>query len=269
MKKILHITSFVIIAFIIGAIVRTSFAGSLTPLSTPASSMYTLESIYTKLTTTNATTATEGAQSFTTPGSVSATFHTLKQIYEAIPTLDATKIASGTTYLGVAGTMTAGGLPRTGQTLCHQYDGVSAFIPVACAGTGQDGDTLAGIARSYTDNGNGTITDNATSLVWQKQDDGTTKTQPNALAYCNANTAALPGTGWRLPNIIELESIVDYGVAAHINTTYFTSPQLYYWSSTRLASGVHQIWYFGYGTSPFQAADNEGFTLAVRCVRSQ
>ena len=49
---------------------------------------------------------------------------------------------------------------------------VGTVIP--CAGTGQDGDIQAGATLSYTDNGDGTITDNNTGLMWEKKsDDGT------------------------------------------------------------------------------------------------
>ena len=52
--------------------------------------------------------------------------------------------------------------PATGQTTCWNGSGVA----IPCAGTGQDGDTRAGATLSYTDNGDGTITDNNTKLVW-------------------------------------------------------------------------------------------------------
>ena len=58
-------------------------------------------------------------------------------------------------------------LPDTGQTKC--YDSAGAEIP--CAGTGQDGAYTIN-PMSFTDNDNGTVTDNNTSLMWQKQDDG-------------------------------------------------------------------------------------------------
>lgn len=51
------------------------------------------------------------------------------------------------------------GVPKTGQTTC--YDANGSVIP--CAGTGQDGDIQAGVAwpdPRFTDNGNGTVTDN-------------------------------------------------------------------------------------------------------------
>src|SRR5213076_3053147 len=55
--------------------------------------------------------------------------------------------------------------PATGQTTC--WDSSGNVIP--CAGTGQDGDIQAGAPLSYTDNGDGTITDDNTGLMWEKQ----------------------------------------------------------------------------------------------------
>src|SRR5215510_10778276 len=60
---------------------------------------------------------------------------------------------------------TDGGFPATGQTTC--WDSSGTLIP--CAGTGQDGDTRAGAPLAYTDNGDGTITDDDTGLMWEKQ----------------------------------------------------------------------------------------------------
>ena len=63
--------------------------------------------------------------------------------------------------------------------------------------------------NDYVDNGDGTITDNATGLMWQKTDDGTTRNWGAALTY--AESLGLAGyTDWRLPNSKELQSIVDY-----------------------------------------------------------
>ncbi|MFW5837562.1 MAG: DUF1566 domain-containing protein [Desulfovibrionaceae bacterium] len=63
---------------------------------------------------------------------------------------------------------------------------------------------------AFTDNGDGTISDSTTGLVWQK--DGDTagqKTWENALSYCQA--LDLGGEeDWRLPDRKELQSIVDY-----------------------------------------------------------
>ncbi len=55
-------------------------------------------------------------------------------------------------------------LPATGQTTC--WDSSRNVIP--CAGTGQDGELRKGAPLAYVDNGNGTVTDLNTGLVWEK-----------------------------------------------------------------------------------------------------
>lgn len=80
------------------------------------------------------------------------------------------RIAGDTTVIG----MSLGGAPTilrrmhaTGVDMCT--DGLG--IPTACPGTGQDGEFLAGVtlAEAFTDNGDGTITDNVTGLMWEKK----------------------------------------------------------------------------------------------------
>ncbi len=61
----------------------------------------------------------------------------------------------------------------------------------------------------FVDNGDGTITDTATGLMWQKVDDGMTRNWQEALSY--AENLELAGhDDWRLPNAKELQSIIDY-----------------------------------------------------------
>src|SRR2546426_88035 len=106
--------------------------------------------------------------------------------------------------------------PATGQTTCWN----SAGVIIPCFGTGQDGDIQAGATLSYTDNGDGTITDNNTNLVWEKQsDDGSIHDKDNLYTWDDAfavHVAGLNATNfaghndWRLPNVKELQSIVDY-----------------------------------------------------------
>ncbi|MCD6288172.1 MAG: DUF1566 domain-containing protein [Candidatus Hydrogenedentes bacterium] len=59
------------------------------------------------------------------------------------------------------------------------------------------------------DNGDGTVTDVATGLVWQKSDSGTPMNWKDALRYTEHLRLADRGD-WRLPNVKELQSIVDY-----------------------------------------------------------
>ena len=63
--------------------------------------------------------------------------------------------------------------------------------------------------NSFTDNGDGTITDQATGLMWQQADDGVARNWEQALAYAESLTLA-SHSDWRLPNAKELQSIVDY-----------------------------------------------------------
>ena len=121
------------------------------------------------------------------------------------------------------------GLPVTGQTTCHDLDGNT----IDCTGTGQDGEVRAGVARSFPDNGDGTITDDATGLMWEKlsnddsiHDVDTVYTWDNAFAskLATLNSTNFAGhSDWRLPNRFELESLVNAG-AVH-PATYLHSTQ--------------------------------------------
>jgi hypothetical protein len=131
--------------------------------------------------------------------------------------------------------------PATGQKTC--FDSFGAQIP--CAGTGQDGATLAGATLSYTDNGDGTISDNNTGLMWEKKSDDGSIHDKDALLwwsealvlftvelndfcqndsnlFCGNNGDADCGAvgghcgfagyrDWRIPNAKELFGIVDHG----------------------------------------------------------
>ena len=66
--------------------------------------------------------------------------------------------------------------------------------------------------NDLTDNGDGTITDEATGLMWAQDDSGTGLNWEEALAWVEAQNDAnyLGHDDWRLPNVKELQSIVDY-----------------------------------------------------------
>jgi hypothetical protein len=263
MKKVLKIVPYIIIAILVG--VSVSYAGTLTPPGSPAKTMETLSDLY-QLTNTGANTP---SNSFTTPGSVSATMNSISDIYNLMTTkiaaIDVTKVQTGTTIFGKAGTAYPSKQLVTNQTICYDASG----SVIACSGTGQDGELLKGVARSYTDNGNGTITDNSTGLIWQKQDDAVTRNWALALTYCNTNAAGLPGTGWRLPNVYELYTLVDFGVAAapFINLTYFPATQSnVYWSSTSRPGSFTVALLVSFGNGNANGGTKTS-TFYVRCVR--
>ena len=111
------------------------------------------------------------------------------------------------------------------------------------------GNTTYG-ANQFVNNGNGTISDNATGLMWMQNDNGTGLTWENALSYAENLTYA-GYSDWRLPDTKELQSIVDYtrspattGSAAInplFNCTQITNEggaadYPWYWSNTTFSS---------------------------------
>jgi len=97
----------------------------------------------------------------------------------------------------------------------------------------------AGSTR-FTDNGDGTVTDNATGLMWVKNPaglgppfDATMLWEP-AITACEGLTFAGHGD-WRLPNVKEIFSIVDHGFNTPAADSFFFTIQgnKIYWSSTR------------------------------------
>ena len=130
---------------------------------------------------------------------------------------------------------------QTGQTSCYDADG----SPRDCEGTGEDGEYQKGVAwpnPRFTDNLNGTITDNLTGLIWHKNANCFgTETWDQAISDCsglaNGQCGLTDGSSagdWRLPNRFELESLLDmenYNPA--LPSGYpFTSVMSFYWSTT-------------------------------------
>jgi len=158
--------------------------------------------------------------------------------------------------------------PDTGQSTC--YD--AAGTVVNCVGTGQDGAYTIN-SMNFTNNGNGTVVDNVTGLMWQQQDDKTARVLTDLQAYCE-NLDLGGYSDWRLPASKELIDLVDYsrynpaidGIIFP-NTQYYPSPP--YLSSTLRISytGGDAVWgvYAGEGQdSPFTTTV-EGL---ARCVRN-
>ncbi|WP_372744901.1 DUF1566 domain-containing protein [Lutibacter sp.] len=104
--------------------------------------------------------------------------------------------------------------------------------------------------NDFSSNGDGTVTDNATGLMWQQVDDGNTYDWKSALAY--ASNSELAGyTDWRLPNAKELQSIVDYEKTTipAIDETYFTctDSDSWFWTSTTQGDFKYTAIYIAFG----------------------
>ena len=167
------------------------------------------------------------------------------------------------------------GLPATGQTMC---DGVSPG-PDNCGDTtcpGQDAHYQAGCPpeERFLDNGDGTVTDNCTGLMWQKN---TPAIKGNfnyfvdwcrALDYCDNLTFA-GHDDWRLPNVVELMSLIDYGDDFDRTYSVFDPPPITrYWSST-VGIVDHDSYYVDFqGEGSGRSTRNgEYCARAVRTVR--
>ncbi len=109
----------------------------------------------------------------------------------------------------------------------------------------------------FVDNGDGTISDMTSGLMWMKDDSGEGLDWENALSYAE-NLEYAGHTDWKLPNVKELQSIVDYsGVYPAISKSYFniTDDDAYFWTSTSAyfskASEEEQkhywAWYVAFG----------------------
>jgi hypothetical protein len=99
--------------------------------------------------------------------------------------------------------------------------------------------------NSYTDNGDGTVKDNVTGLVWDKGtfDVSATSAYPAALAAATAHCAAKGGS-WRVPTLIELESLIDASRPGALDPV-FTPTSLY--SQAITATPFPLNGGFGYG----------------------
>jgi len=119
--------------------------------------------------------------------------------------------------------------------------------------------------ESYSDNGNGTVTDNLTHLVWQQEDDNTVRTLAQALTYCESLPLAGNST-WRLPNVNELQSIVDFdGSDILIDPLFLNAKADAYWTST--TGGVATTGIYVDFAGEVNSYGKDSF-FYVRCVRS-
>ena len=155
---------------------------------------------------------------------------------------------------------------------------------------GDDGDLEKGVAwpsPRFHDNGNGTVTDNLTGLVWLKNANctdtvgGVTKgsgylTWANALTWSNGLASGACGLAdgsnagdWRLPNREELESLIDfsrYNPALPAGHPFSSVQSTYYWSSTTYAGSTYDAW-FVYMYNGFVHGHDKTDSLCVWPVR--
>jgi hypothetical protein len=162
---------------------------------------------------------------------------------------------------------TGGGLPATGQTKC--YDNVGNVIDCASADfPGQDGFYHKGcpMAGRFVDNADGTVTDNCTGLMWQKETAPGDYTWQQALKYCQ--DLNLGGqSDWRLPNVRELQSLSDYGGRDPAIDPVFGADSSFYWASTSSAKLPDYAWGVHLNGGGVYSGDDKPKAHKVRAVR--
>jgi hypothetical protein len=140
-------------------------------------------------------------------------------------------VNSGNDFIAYRSTDKVASLARTGQSTSYA--------------SGDDGALAKGVAwpgTRFTDNGNGTVSDQLTGLVWMKNA-GCFAATNWAAALAAANSLASGSCGltdgsvanqWRMPNVNELDSLVDVARASPAVSGPFTniSTSAAYWSST-------------------------------------
>ena len=134
--------------------------------------------------------------------------------------------------------------------------------------------------KNFTDNADGTIKDNTTGLTWQKCAMGQTNNSTcsggpaiiswlNALTYCNSTLNNLPASAprtWRMPNVIELQSIEDYTKTTNFgpDSNYFPNAIGGGSISTTHMGILDRSWCVNYTTTWWSCPKIN--TTAVRCV---
>jgi hypothetical protein len=206
---------------------------------------------------------------------IAAGFHSGAGYVPGDTNLVACKIKLGVPLFGVVGKSNP---PPTGQTTC--WNGSGGSIP--CGGTGQDGAfqlgcgvTVAPSAGSggggfnrttlsgFTDNGDGTVTDKLTGLIWLKNANCTDTvggisrtngylTWVDALTWSNSLASGSCGLTdgsaaglWRLPNLNELRSLIDPSrtrPALPAGHPFTGVPDGGYWSASTYAGDTSYAW---------------------------
>jgi len=218
--------------------------------------------------------------------------------------LTADNIKRGTVMFGLEGGYVPLSRPNgvaktTGEANLKCVDLMHNHLLSSCEGNiyeGQDAKEKAGIpwpVPRFVDNPDGTVTDNLTGLIWLKNANCVityssdinpvlhTKTWAPSLKFINhlgtgqcGLTDGSIAREWRLPNIKELQSLVDYGrvgpalPAGHPFTGFQSA---FYWSSTTGFPSSFEAWGLDFNTGKTmtqrkweEAAAVTGYILPVR-----
>ena len=169
---------------------------------------------------------------------------------------------------------------ESNQPLCSEGAPVAKTGQTASYAEGDDGDLQTGVALTaprFIDNGDGTVIDNLTGLTWMK-DAGSiaVSTWGNAIQSCNTLADGYYGLSdgsfagdWRLPNVRELYSLVDFGHYNHAlpDGHLFINVMSNYWSSTTYGGNLGYAIYLN-SMNGFMSFANKYSITNVLCVRN-
>jgi uncharacterized protein DUF1566 len=172
----------------------------------------------------------------------SASSITASDVTQTFTVVPAANLSPETTYKIK---LTTGVSNSSGEVLAAEYVSATGFqtgVQRLLPDTDQTGDTtVSGDDEDYsinpisfTDNGDSTITDDNTNLMWADAKDADV-TWASADSYCSALTHA-GQSDWRLPSVKEVLSIFDYSIAGYSSTglldqTYFSVVIQRFWTS--------------------------------------
>jgi hypothetical protein len=158
-------------------------------------------------------------------------------------------------------------VPKTGQTTSYA--------------TRDDGALQKGVASPsprFTDNGNGTVTDNLTKLIWMKNANAIGSVLwSQALTIANSLKSGQYGLtdgsqvgDWRLPNVKELASLLDYGKynpALPAGHPFLGVQSDIYWTSSIAASNTSTAWTIDFYAGFVPQVGISESTIPAWCVR--
>lgn len=121
---------------------------------------------------------------------------------------------------------------------------------------------------ALTNNGDGTVTDANTGLVWDVA--GSPEGGSSAWSYCaGLDLGGFPIGSWRMPTILEMLTIVDETFASSyaIDQQVFPTGHLVFWSSTSMTYFPTKYWRMSYVLGDATYQEQNAFAHYVRCVR--
>jgi hypothetical protein len=188
-------------------------------------------------------------------------------------------ISSGVNLFGVDGAYPLASVSRTGQVISYT--------------AGDDGDLEMGVdwitATRFITSTTGIVTDTLTGLIWLERTNciafssgdvtgqnirnwtaALTAANELATGFCGLTDGSSAGD-WRLPNLRELHSLVDYGEYSNAlpdGHPFIIDVDPAYWSSTTYAYNTSQAWAVRWGSGDALAGDKT-HPISVWAVRGE